>query len=433
MPTLTFNQALEIGGPTLTQWLNENITNHAPPPPQTPPIPQVMVGQGHIAQAVANAQMANQAVWDDIMAEPVPQEQDVDPMAGATVTYNPWTTVNIPDMATLQPTAGLTIKRPKKSPSLDEKGMFVSKRMGDVYSYRQLSVNKSACTAFEKSYVPDYKPFKWSHEDGLVGIEIEVENIRTPAVLSPHWTAKDDGSLRNHGMEYVSVPLQVKQIQPALSALYASLKLQNQPDFSNRTSTHIHLNCRDLTQDQVWVMVMLYAIFEKHFYGFAGAKRLNSIFCVPLYRCNILNNINDVVYAFSPNWHKYSGLNILPLIDNNSVRGYGTIEFRHLYGTADQTLILEWIDQILCLRKACLEIKKEDLIEQIKTMNTTSDYLALFYRVFTSPARVKDKQVFEECISNIKRELFQRDYLTKLKINSEGEYWKHVHKMGMRG
>jgi len=141
----------------------------------------------------------------------------------------------------------------------------------------------------------------------------------------------------------------------------------------------------------------------------------------------------EVIYGFNPSWHKYCGLNILPLIDNNGARGYGTIEFRHLYGTSDTKAILTWVDQILCLRKACTEIKKEDLLEQIKTMNTTSDYLALYYRIFTIPAQVRDKQVFEECISNIKRELFAFEYEQTLRKDNASTYWALAQKLGLKG
>lgn len=342
-------------------------------------------------------------------------------------------TVTFDEEETLGINALADIISSKKIPRTKADAPVKTGRMGDVYSYRSLSVNKSACTSWEKAIKLKGEPFKWSTEEGLVGIEIEVENITNGVPLSPHWSCKEDGSLRNHGMEYVSVPLQIKQIQPALEGLYIPLHESNKPDFSNRTSIHIHLNCRDLTQDQIYTMVLLYSIFEKHFYGFAGTKRLNSIFCVPIYRCNILQQAVDVIYGFGPTWHKYCGLNILPLIDNNGARGYGTIEFRHLYGTSDINLIMNWIDQILCLRKACTEIKKEDLLEQIKTMNTSSDYLALFYRIFTMPAQVKDKQVFEECISNIKRELFGNEYERTVQKSPDSMYWQVSAKLGLRG
>jgi hypothetical protein len=330
-----------------------------------------------------------------------------------------------PELATLNTKVSKT-KTPRQPPPPNS-------RISVLYGYKALTTNASACKTYEKQS-NHTNTYKWATEEGLLGIEIEVENITNGVVLSPHWSTHGDGSLRNHGIEFVSVPLAVNQIEIALHSLYAALKQQNQPDFSNRTSVHIHLNCRDLTQDEIYALVLLYAIFEKHFYGFAGTKRLNSIFCVPLYRCNILNQAKEVIYGFNPVWHKYCGINILPLVDNNGERGKGTIEFRHLYGTDDVELIFAWINQILCLRKACKEIKLSELLDQIKTMNTTSDYLALFYRVFTGQtAAVRDKQVFEESISNIKRELFSSDYAKTITRSDTCQYWQLAAKLGLKG
>ena len=39
---------------------------------------------------------------------------------------------------------------------------------------------------------------------------------------------------------------------------------------SPRTSVHIHANCRDFTWDQIKTIILLYSIFEHHFYNIAG-------------------------------------------------------------------------------------------------------------------------------------------------------------------
>lgn len=304
----------------------------------------------------------------------------------------------------------------------------------DCYNYPGLKLRKSDSAAYERVAPPIKEPFPWTTTQGLVGIEVEVENIRHSVPLMAYWDGKADGSLRNSGAEYVSVPLQIKQIQSALQHLYATLKATNQYDFSNRTSIHVHVNCRDMTQDQVYVFCLLYTLFEKHFYKVAGTRRLGSIFCVPVFRTNILHQMQDVIYKLSPSWHKYCGLNILPLVDNNGQRGYGTIEFRHLYGTDDQTVICKWINDILCLRKMALKISKDELIDQIKSMNTTSSYMSLYHQVFEQGQKVlTDKRDFEDCVSNIKRELFGKEYQNTLARSDASAYWNFVQAEGIRG
>jgi len=305
----------------------------------------------------------------------------------------------------------------------------------DVYKYPALKLDKVRCNAFEKGNKFEGDPFKWCMPNALVGIEVEVENITKSVHLDAYWQSKTDNSLRNNGVEFVSIPLAVKQIQPALDHLYKRIYSNNVPDFSNRTSIHIHLNVRDMTQDQIYTLFLLYCIFEKHFYKFVGTKRLNSIFCVPIYRSNMDNKAQRMIYDLDATWHKYCGLNLLPLVSNSlNPGGYGTVEFRHLYGTGDQSTVLHWINNILALRKAAMSITKDEVINLIKEMNTTSGYRSLYAQVFPEESRILEtKKDFEECVSNIKRELFGSDYQQSIKINTECIYWQTAAKLGLRG
>lgn len=303
-----------------------------------------------------------------------------------------------------------------------------------LVKYKQMVLRKNDSTLYEKNHSLKNKPFEWTTLQGMVGIEIEVENITQQVTPLAYWEAKSDGSLRNNGIELVSVPLQIKQVQLALEHVFDVLNQNNKPDFSNRTSIHIHVNCRDLTQDQLYNFILLYAIFEKHFYNIVGNKRLNSIFCVPVFRTNQLKHLNTVVYNLTPDWHKYCGLNLLPLYQNSVTQGYGTIEFRHLHGTSDQQEILEWINDILCLRKFACEVNKEELIQLIKEMNTTSSYLSLYSQVFAKGRKIlTNKKDFEECVSNTKRELFGDEYMNTLKRSDQCPYWTTVTELGIRG
>lgn len=321
--------------------------------------------------------------------------------------------------------------RAKKQPVISMNPSTVP--LQELYKYKAMTLRKADSIAYEKTHKID-KPFDWASTQGMVGIEIEVENIKKGVHLEAYWDVKSDGSLRNHGMEFVSVPLQIKQVQLALDHVYTQMNANNAPDFSNRTSVHIHVNCRDLTQDQIFNFVLLYAIFEKHFYQVAGTRRMNSIFCVPLFRTNQMETINDVIYRMNPNWQKYCGLNLLPLFANNVTQGYGTIEFRHLYGTSSQQEILEWINDILCLRKFACEISKDNLLAAIKEMNTTSSYLSMYSQVFAKGRRLlSHKKDFEECVSNIKRELFGNQYIDTLSKSDMSPYWITAREISAKG
>lgn len=328
-----------------------------------------------------------------------------------------------------------TLLNTSKKASTQKPNCSQHSQMQHLISYPPLKLKKTATNAYEKTHTLLNKPFNWTeHSDELIGIEIEVENIKDVVPLEAYWEFKQDNSLRNNGAEFVSIPLQVKQIQYALEHLYTCLYKNNNPDFSNRTSTHIHVNCRNLTQDQLYNFILLYTVFEKHFYKSVGTRRTNSIFCVPLFRTNQLSRLNDVIYILSPNWHKYCGLNLLPLLQNSVTGCYGTIEFRHMYGTHNQQDILKWINDILCLRTFATKISKEELESLIKDMNTTSSYLSLYTQVFNKGQKLlTNKLDFEECVSNVKRELWGNDYALTLKKSDNSHYWQTVQALGIRG
>lgn len=363
------------------------------------------------------------------------QQWQVQAVAQAQVNVNPADEFEIPhmpeeDFPMPQFVAGAV--RKKKAPEVNTN--ILPSMMQEIVNYPPLKLNKTAASSYEKGRKPKDEPFVWTTQQGYVGIEIEVENITNQVPTTAYWSAKPDGSLRNNGMEYVSVPLAVKQIQLAIEHLYDAMYSSNNPDFSNRTSVHIHVNCRDMTQDQVYNFILLYAIFEKHFFSVAGTKRLNSIYCVPLFRCNILRGAKDVIYGQSPSWQKYCAINLLPLIPNNQTGCYGTIEFRHLYGTANPKDLMLWINDILCLRKWAMTYEKQWLLDQIKEMNTTSQYLGMYNTVFEGGRKVlTDKRDFEDCISNVKRELFGNTYWDTLKRSDMSPYWALANKMGIRG
>lgn len=308
-------------------------------------------------------------------------------------------------------------------------------RMDEIISYSRMNFDSTRSKKYEKEHSIKGPEFVWATQDAIVGIEVEVENIREAVPIEAFWTHHIDNSLRNNGIEFVSAPMNIKRVQIALQHLYEAMEHNNKPDFSNRTSIHVHLNCRDLTQKQIKALVLLYCIFERHFYAFVGTRRLSSIFCVPVYRTNILSALNDCIDGPSLSWHKYCGINLLPLMSGGSNgNGYGTIEFRHLYGTNDTTVIMNWINNIICLRKAALEIPYDDLIAMIKEMNTNSSYQSLYHQVFEGIPKLLDRKIdFEECVSNVKRELFGNEYSKTIQRSSECDYWSFINANGLVG
>ena len=278
--------------------------------------------------------------------------------------------------------------------------------VGQIVPYGPLSVNRQYHRNYEE--LQPKPQFDVVYKTALVGIEIECENITNQPYMEYYWSKKADGSLRNSGVEFVSIPLRASQVEYALDYLKNRVVLAgNDPDFSPRTSVHVHLNVRDMSLDQVKTLVLLYALFEKHFFNLVGSRREQSIFCVPLYRSGQLSTLRKLA-PYSAKWHKYNAINLASIFGDDDVTRLGTIEFRHMYGTFDKQIIIPWINTILKLREASLKYSYTELLDKIKTLNTTSEYIAMYQNVFGEyanlPAMQKDD--FESCVTACKLALW---------------------------
>lgn len=183
----------------------------------------------------------------------------------------------------------------------------------------------------------------------LFGIECEVESFRDLSVdVSDCFKVTEDGSLRNEGKEFVSVPMFSQDIMTAFKKLHDNYKTDIWPKFSERTSIHVHVNCHTMEDTQVRQAVLLYALFEEMFFKMCDPSRRNNIHCVALTETFLPSYYSSTLKYLYSKWHKYTALNIKPLAT------YGTIEFRHMHGHEDTLLLSEWltvIDRLMLLAK----------------------------------------------------------------------------------
>lgn len=225
----------------------------------------------------------------------------------------------------------------------------------------------------------------------LMGIEVEVENIimrEDERFKIVPWAVKRDGSLRNNGMEFISLPIRPEDLKLSLATLYAWFGAAKQnPDFSGRTSIHIHLEVNKLTVEEYQKLLLLYLTFEESLFEFARpGRRETNIFCTPLSRTRNetlgkvirAKTIKEFLGAFkmaTNSIQKYSAVNLSHLYH------YGTIEFRHLGGEADPVRVMKWANLLLRLFKAT-EMDIEVLKERITALNTDSTYKTFSQQVF---------------------------------------------------
>lgn len=247
---------------------------------------------------------------------------------------------------------------------------------------------------------------KIKHKDVFVGVEVEVEyeNEFLPLYKNSSYFSHSDGSLKIGGTEIVTIPIKLRYLEVELSRIFSQIR--GKIILSNRCSTHIHMNVRDMTVEQLGNLVLLYMIFEKSLYHISG-DRWDNNFCVPLYMCHKLVRqwFKDEEYTGAWTWNKYTGLNISPVFGGESSR-IGTVEFRQLHGTIDTAEIINWCNLITALKRAAQNFERKEILAHIRTMKTTSGYWWLAKEVFGNWAELLTKQTSfkddtEDCLSNL--------------------------------
>jgi hypothetical protein len=221
----------------------------------------------------------------------------------------------------------------------------------------------------------------------VVGLELEMEGYPEGDLeTNDLFTVEQDGSLRNGGIEAITRPTKAKFVECLLGSFFADNQT-TEANYSDRCSTHVHVNMQDMTLDQVRSIALVYQTVERLlFEAFIGEARENNIYCVPWYQAGFTTASMDKLIAnFDLNirtWVKYTALNMLPL------RERGTIEFRHLRGTCDVAEIIKWINLISCIVKYGSTVPYDEIATSIKGMNTDSTYEGFLRAVFGEHADV---------------------------------------------
>lgn len=182
------------------------------------------------------------------------------------------------------------------------------------------------------------KVFGAGYDSLLFGTEYEIETIKGHGKAQDYgFHVEVDHSLRNNGMEYKTKALTFEDSLDAFKKLHNTISYNEKEAFSDRTSIHVHMNVGALTTYQAKQLVLFYTLFEPLFFSFVGPVREHSIFCVPLTHTSLSKHYNAPIEKLVGVWSKYTAFNILPL------KQFGTVEFRHLYGTNDFTVYKTWL------------------------------------------------------------------------------------------
>lgn len=196
-----------------------------------------------------------------------------------------------------------------------------------------------------------------------IGIEIEVEQKFFHVLpMQLYWRATDDGSLKEKGIEFVSVPLVGENIDYALEEIFCLLE-QDGWLWTHRAGIHVHVWVGGMSERKLAALVAVYAALERLFFFLAAEERRASAFCYPLL------DISPHEYLLGEGDGKYAALNV-----TTSVQKYNTVEFRHKEATSSKEELIKWL-LVLCRFRRYIERHSEEQIEkEVLSLNTTSHY-----------------------------------------------------------
>ena len=289
----------------------------------------------------------------------------------------------------------------------------------------RLRVQSEHVEAWDNNY-PYENQYKMIDNSSFIGMEMEIENVRTHTFIDPIWQETRDDSLRNGGREYISLPIPAKLAEKSLDYLFKRISLQ-EDSYTPRTSIHIHLNVRTLTVAQLKGLLLTYMVFEKTLFNWIGGKREENIFCVPLHSINLtdllIEKLEDIKNI---NWMKYTAVNLVPILEK------GSVEFRQMVGTNDVGTIIKWINFILCLKIYALKTSYTHILQRIFLLNTKSDYKEFLYDVFKNHPFISELNYknFEKdmsfCVTNIKQSCITNTFHEKANKDFQSSIMKEL-------
>jgi hypothetical protein len=216
------------------------------------------------------------------------------------------------------------------------------------------------------------------------GVEFEFENVKLGLPIEEpaagFWVAKPDGSLRGNGMEFVlREPLFGEDLYTAVKWL-CEWAAKNNFECNYRTGLHVHIDVRNMDEDELISMLVYYALYEKVIFDWVGDDREGSNFCMPFYIAELV--LEDIVRALRANDQmremakkidRYAGLNVNPLSK------FGSVEWRHLQTTTDFERVLTWINICQSFKKYARKnaLKPTELLAELSSKSPEGLFLAI--------------------------------------------------------
>ena len=231
---------------------------------------------------------------------------------------------------------------------------------------------------------------KWPAD--VIGIEIEMEGSglvtlqeRMDGLATPQnmWQQKGDGSLRGESCEWIlRHPLEPIKAYEWLDRLWDMENIIKGVRFkpSRRCGVHIHINCQEMTQKQVYNFISMYLLWENVLIRWAGQEREGNFFCLRGMDARYLtarlaqHHKNTQWRELPDELVRYAAMNVGALFR------YGSLEFRALPTPAiTNKPIKDWANMLLQIKAAAADITNPNQIITRFSQLGATEYLV---RVF---------------------------------------------------
>lgn len=213
----------------------------------------------------------------------------------------------------------------------------------------------------------------------LIGVEHELEGARGDDFEQNFsaWNAIRDGSLRDSGIEYVlKAPLAGEALSEAINLLGGYVGGRRNICVNERTSTHIHMDARDMTPRQLLTFCVVYTTFEQAIFSMCDASRIENNFCVPVRKnAGVIHRLSQLsknidssraVENLSSDNYRYAALNMAAL------RRFGSLEFRMRESLTDPSSLKDWINIFLSIKEFSVANGNDPIQETLGRLSSLS-------------------------------------------------------------
>jgi len=214
------------------------------------------------------------------------------------------------------------------------------------------------------------------------GIEIEVEGMDDVSP-PPKWNMTTDGSLRNNGLEFITRNgFSGMDLERALNNVDKFFE-RNPPALSERCSTHIHVDVRDMTSKQVLNFLCLGVMVEHVLFSLFGNTRTANTFCLST-DCGT-TNFGNIVECLTDDgncpvigrsWSKYAAIGL------KRIRDLGTVEFRMFKTILTKDEYVRVLNTLFSMKQAAMEMENpQQLVDTKLTQGMSYIFRAHFPEV----------------------------------------------------